>query len=211
MIGRSSPPPTSNEQFRLISTFSSGRATSQGSGRRSQLSGCSRCQPCSMDCRNIPYSYRSPYPMAGVRFLLQEAEPVEGLLPDGVARDGTEQEIRDVVRQRSADEELHREVIDAFGVLARVRLLGADPSLREDVPDGTRDGLIALARTSRVGIGDVVEEQVPLVERIGGASQLDPAAVLPPQRLGIVGGRRCSKDGGLSRAHVVSRLRACCL
>ena len=41
----SCPPRTSNEQFSLTSTFSCGRATSQGSGRRSQLSGCSCCQP----------------------------------------------------------------------------------------------------------------------------------------------------------------------
>ena len=36
---------TSNEHPSLISTASCGRETSQGSGRRSQLSGCSCCQP----------------------------------------------------------------------------------------------------------------------------------------------------------------------
>ena len=50
------PPRTSNEQFSLTSTFSCGRATSHGSGRRSQLSGCSCCQPSWMDWRNMPYS-----------------------------------------------------------------------------------------------------------------------------------------------------------
>ncbi len=35
-------------------------ATSQGSWRRSQLSGRSRCHPFSMDCLKMPYSYRRP-------------------------------------------------------------------------------------------------------------------------------------------------------
>ena len=148
---------------------------------------------------------------AGVRFFLEEAEPVEGLLPDGFACDRGQEEVGDVVRQRAADEELHREVVDALGVLARVRLLGADPSLREDVADGPRDRLVVFARTGRVGVGDVVEEQVPLVERVGGAGQLDPAAVLPPQRLEIVGRCRCSEHHSLFRGHVVSRSGACCV
>ena len=42
------------------STCSCGRATSHGSGRRSQLSASSCCQPSWMDWRKMPYSYRSP-------------------------------------------------------------------------------------------------------------------------------------------------------
>ena len=54
------PPRISNEQLSFTSTVSSGRATSHGSGRRSQLSGCSCCQPSWMDCLKMPYSYRRP-------------------------------------------------------------------------------------------------------------------------------------------------------
>ena len=55
-MGCRAPPRTSNEQFSLTSTFSCGRMTSQGSGRRSQLSGCSCCQPSWIVWRKMPYS-----------------------------------------------------------------------------------------------------------------------------------------------------------
>ena len=76
-----------------------------------------------------------------------------------------EEEVDDVVGQRAADQELHREVVDALGVLALVGLLGAHPALREDVPDGAGDGLVPLPRARGGGIDDVVEQEVPLVER----------------------------------------------
>ena len=63
--GRRLPPLSSNEQPKLTSTFSFGRAISQGSGERSQLSGISCCHPFWIDCLKMPYSYRSPYPIAG--------------------------------------------------------------------------------------------------------------------------------------------------
>jgi len=62
---RNDPPCTSNEQPKFTSTRSCGRGTSQGSGNRSQLSASSRCQPSTIDCRKMPYSYLSPYPIAG--------------------------------------------------------------------------------------------------------------------------------------------------
>jgi len=55
-MARKLPPRTSKAQFNWISTFSCVRATSQGSGRRSQLSGCSCCQPSWIVCLKIPYS-----------------------------------------------------------------------------------------------------------------------------------------------------------
>ncbi len=54
--GRNAPSCPSTEQFSLISTRSCGRTISQGSGRRSQLSGCSCCHPFWMVCRKMPYS-----------------------------------------------------------------------------------------------------------------------------------------------------------
>ena len=64
---------------------------------------------------------------------------------------GFEEEVQDVVGQGAPDQELHGEVVDALGVLALVGLLGAQPPLREDVPHGAGDGLVALPRRQRRG------------------------------------------------------------
>ena len=66
--------------------------------------------------------------------------------PTTCCDDRVEQQVRDVVRERAADQELHRQVVDALGVLALVGLLGADPALREDVAHRARDRLEPLAR-----------------------------------------------------------------
>ena len=55
-MSSSMPWRSSNEQFTLTSTCSCGRATSHGSGRRSQLSGRSCCHPFEIDWRKMPYS-----------------------------------------------------------------------------------------------------------------------------------------------------------
>jgi hypothetical protein len=49
-----------NAQFNSASTASLGCMTSQGSGRRSQWSGCSTCRPPAISWRKMPYSYRRP-------------------------------------------------------------------------------------------------------------------------------------------------------
>ena len=56
LMARKPPPRSSNWQFRLTFTASSGRGTSQGSGRCIQLSGRSCCQPLLIDCLKMPYS-----------------------------------------------------------------------------------------------------------------------------------------------------------
>ena len=68
-------------------------------------------------------------PEAGVGLLLQEAEPVEPFLRDDLPRDRLEQQVHDIVRERAAEQELHRQVVDALRVLALIGLLGADPPL----------------------------------------------------------------------------------
>ena len=119
----------------------------------------------------------------GVGFLFEQAEPIERRLLDRFAHEGTEQQVRDVIGQRATDQKLHREVVDALGVRALVGLLRADPSLRENVPDGARERLVALTRTGGGRIGNVVEEQVPLIERMGGTREIDRAAsILLAQR-----------------------------
>ncbi len=120
-------------------------------------------------------------PEPGVGFLFQEAGPIEGPPLDGLTHQRTQQQIRDVVGQRATHQEFHREVVSALRVCPLVGLLGADPSLRENVPDRARECLVPLARLTCRGINDVVEQQVPLIQRISGTGELDrTAAVLPP-------------------------------
>ena len=115
-----------------------------------------------------------PRPASGSCF--EHAEPIEVLLLDGLPGDGVEQEVRDIVGQRAADEKLHREVIDALGVLALVGVLGEQPALREDVPDGAGNGLEAFSRARGGQFDDVIEEQVPLVKRLIRARELHRTA-----------------------------------
>ena len=201
-IGARAPPRTSNEQFSVTSTRSSGRATSHGSGRRSQLSGLLPL-PAVLDRlpehavlvaepvahggqlhrrHRVEEAGREPpeaaVAEAGVGLLLEEAEPVEVLLRDDLLRDRIEQQVHDVVRERAADQELHRQVVDALRVLALVGLLGAHPSLGQDVAHRARERLEALARSGGRGIEDAVEDEMALVERIGAARELDGAAAV---------------------------------
>ena len=103
---------------------------------------------------------------AGVGFRFKQAEPIEVLLLDRLPGDGVEQEVRHIVGQRAADEKLHRKVIDALGVLALIGVLGEQPALREDVPDGAGKCLEAFSRAHGGQFDDVIEEQVPLVKRL---------------------------------------------
>ena len=115
---------------------------------------------------------------ARVGLLFEQAEPIEVLLLDGLPGERIEQEVRDVVGQRAADEKLHREIVDALGVLALVGVLREHPALREDVPHGAGEGLETLARAGGGQVDDVVEDEVPLVERVVRPRELDRAAAV---------------------------------
>ena len=76
-----------------------------------------------------------------------------------------------------------------------VGLLGADPSLREDVPDGAGEGLVALTWTGGRRIGDVVKQQMPVIERISVTRELDRTTlVLPTQGGRGLRGCCCSRS-----------------
>ena len=114
-----------------------------------------------------------------VGFLLQQLEPIEVLLLDGFFRDRIEEKIRDVVGQRAADEKLHREVVDALRVLALVGRLGMHPSLRQNIAHGAGDSLKALAWAGGHQFDDVVEDEMPFIERVIRSRERNrPAAVL---------------------------------
>src|SRR5262249_39149745 len=85
--------------------------------------------------------------------------------------------------QGAPDEELHGQVVDALGILARVGLFRTRPSLRQDVSYGAGDGFVALARTYGGGVDGVVEQEVSLVERGGCSRERDRAASVLLEKL----------------------------
>ena len=119
----------------------------------------------------------------GVGLLLEDREPVELLFVKEAARDRVEAQVQDVVGQRAPDQELHRQVIDPFRVLAVVGVLGSVPALREDIPHRVRHGLVPLARPDIGGIENGVEHQVPLVKRVAAAGEFDRTAAVLLQQL----------------------------
>ncbi len=145
-------------------------------------------------CRELHRGHRveeagrqAPQPavaQARVRFLFEQAEPVEILLLDGLLREGIEQQVRHVVGQRAADEVLHREVVDALGVLALIGVFREYPALREDVPHGAGEGLEPFAWPDSGRFDDVVEDQVPLVKGVVRPCELDWAATVLLPKLG---------------------------
>jgi hypothetical protein len=86
-----------------------------------------------------------------VGFLFQQAEPIEVLILDQLFRDRIERKILDVVGQRAAKQKLDREIVNPFGILAVVGLLGTYPPLREDIAYRSGDGLEMLTQTDSVG------------------------------------------------------------
>src|SRR5205809_6609360 len=95
--------------------------------------------------------------------LLKQAEPIEVPLVRGLAREATEQEVRDVVGQGAADQELHREIVDSFGILTLVGFLREHPALGEDVAHRASQSLKPLPRACGRQIHNVIEEEVAFV------------------------------------------------
>ena len=86
---------------------------------------------------------------ARVRFLFDQFEPIDTLCIDRMLHNRIEQKVADIVRQRTPDKKLHREIVNALGVLSFVGLLRQHPALCKDVADGTGERLETLT-----GAGD---------------------------------------------------------
>ena len=128
----------------------------------------------------------------GVGLLLEDAHPIQVLLEGHRRELRLQHEVRDVVRERSTDQELHRQVVDPFRVLAVVGFCRLDPSLGEDVADGPRDGLVALAKARVLEGDDVVEREMALVERVVTAREWNRTARVPRDErraVRVLGGR----------------------
>src|SRR5580658_7773659 len=77
-----------------------------------------------------------------------------------------QQQVGDVVGQRTSDEKLHGKVIDAFGILSLISVLGQHPTLSENVSHGTGERFKALTRTRYFGIDRSVKNQVPFIKSV---------------------------------------------
>ena len=144
---------------------------------------------------------------ACVGFFLQHAEPVQVLLLDDSLHGGIEEEVHDVVCQGPPDEELHGEVVDALGVRALISALRAQPPLRKDIPHRAGDGLEPRSRIHGSGINDVVEHEMPLVQRFGRPREPDWPALIPLDELVQLGRPRRSGAGRPAvAAHGISLL-----
>ena len=131
---------------------------------------------------------QTPIPQTRVGFLFQQLEPIEVLLLDGFFRDRIEEKVGDVVGQRAADEKLHREVVDTLRVLTLVGRLGIHPSLRQNIAHGTGDSLKALAWAGGHQFDDVVENEMPFIERVIRSRERNrPAAVLLDELHHVIG------------------------
>src|SRR5215469_14202368 len=85
----------------------------------------------------------------------------------GVRENGIEQQIGNVVGQRTSDQEFHRKVVDAFDVVALVTALAGDPTLRQDVANRSRQRFKAFSRIRYCRVDGVIEKEVAFVESVG--------------------------------------------
>ena len=106
---------------------------------------------------------------------------VHDFLARGLPDEGIEQHVRDVVRQRAPDQELHREVVSPLRILPVVSCLRPHPPLRQHVTHRPRDGLEAIAGAGGLRVDHVVEEQVPVIQTVVRSRELDRAASVLPQ------------------------------
>src|SRR5262249_41951887 len=78
-------------------------------------------------------SSQSAVPETRIGFLLQRPEPVDVLLLDRMPHEWIEPQVGHIVGERTANQELHREVVNALRILTRIPLLCRDPASRQDV------------------------------------------------------------------------------
>ena len=120
----------------------------------------------------------------GVGLLLDDFERIDLVLLAELAPDRVEQQVGDVVRQRAAHQEFERQVVDPFRIPRLVGLLGLDPALRQQVADRARDGLELVARRGGGDRDDLIEGQMPFVQRVAVAGERDRAAVEAVEGIG---------------------------
>ena len=101
-----------------------------------------------------------------VGLLVENLHPLAAVFVEGSADHGIEHEVHDVIGERSANEEFDRDVIDALGIFARVGLIRLEPSIGKNISDRPGGRFIAFASVRGFDFDDIVEFQMPLVERV---------------------------------------------
>src|SRR5262249_3641893 len=119
----------------------------------------------------------------GVRLLVHQVAPVEAVLLHGLIDHWIEQEVSDVVGQRSADQELHRQVVDPFRVFLFIDLLGMEPSIGENVSNGAGESLKAFAGTGGRQAHGVVEGEMAFIEGVRTSCEGGLVETIPRQSL----------------------------
>ncbi len=102
---------------------------------------------------------------------MKDFPPLSAVGAKAWANHGIEQEVHDIVAERTADQKLDRDVVDPLRVLAGVGLVGAQPAVRKNVSNRASGGFVALARIGGIGLDDIIELQMPLVERVWRAGE----------------------------------------
>ena len=80
-----------------------------------------------------------------------------------------QQEIGDIVGQGTADQKLHRKIVNTFGVRLIVRLLRAHPALGKNIAHGTGQGLKLFPWAGGFQVDDIIKQEMPFVESIVGS------------------------------------------
>ncbi len=118
---------------------------------------------------------------ARVRLLVKDLPPLTVVKTPPDYR--IEHEVQDVIAERAADQELDRNIIDPLWILARVGLVGLQPTLRKNVSDRAGGGLVALSRVGGLELDDIVELHAPLVERVRRSGEGRRTDAIPLQKI----------------------------
>ena len=102
---------------------------------------------------------------------MEDLPPLAAIAFETRPDNGIEQKVHHIVAERTADEKLDRDIIDPLRILARIRLMSAQPTVRKNVSNRARGGLIALPRIGGVGLDNVVVFQVAFVQGVGRARE----------------------------------------
>ena len=117
-----------------------------------------------------------------------QRQRIEALVFGSLGRQRLKQGIRHIIGKRPSEQKFHREVIDPLGIFLSIRLFCQEPALRNNVTDGMSRRFELLPHSRLLDINDVIEGQMPLIQRIVGAGKLDRSnSILLKQVFGAFG------------------------
>jgi hypothetical protein len=129
---------------------------------------------------------------------MEDFPPLTAIAFETRSDDRIEQQIHDIVAERTADEKFDRDVINPLRILARIGLMCAQPSVRKNVSNRARGGLVPLPGVGGLGLDNVVVFQVPFIQGVGRARKQRCADRVALQQSGGVGrsldGRRLRRS-----------------